>query len=1051
MNETGGPADQVLRSLQERAKELNCLYHAEEALHSDGEPIEVVLGRVLEVLPAGWQYPAHARPRIVCRDLDLTLPGFVETPWSLAAPIEVQGEIVGSVSVYYDERMPDADEGPFLKEERRLIHSIAARIGQALLHRQLAEVFAARHEAEGDERADWRVLVDVLARTDRTLYLRVARKMLNHLSRRGVEDARSLVARAGAAAAAEQGDENQPLPVGPSGDLDAIARRTFAIAAEHLSERDLLAALQGWLQEDRVHFLVLALESSDTSLAEIANALERFQHTGVRSDELSRHLTLGIQVSLIRRLLSDDLPFINACRRVVSVEDFFDLMGHVIQLPRSRGQLGGKAGGLFLADRVLRQSGAGLASIRVPRTWYLPSDGILQFIAHNDLEDVYNWKYQDLDQVRQEYPNLLQLFKHSRFPSEFVQGLSNALDDFGDRPLIVRSSSLLEDRAGAAFSGKYKSLFLANQGSKRDRLAALLDAVAEVYASIFGPDPIQYRSERGLLDHHEEMGIMVQEVVGVRAGRRYLPAWAAVAFSRNELRWSPRIRREDGLLRIVPGLGTRAVDRLGDDYPVLAAPGQPGLRVNVSPEDVVRYSPRRLDVIDLETNAFETVERADLLHELGTSYPGLERLVSVFDGDRVRPAGMLDLDGAPDRLLFTFDGLLGDAAFMERMMTLLQTLEDGLGGPVDLELASDGRDLYLLQCRRQSHALDSAPAPIPRDVPAEAVVFSAHRHVSNGAVPDLTHVVYVDPERYAELPDPTALREVGRVVGRLNKLLPKRRFLLAGPGRWGSRGDIRLGVNVTYSDINNTALLVEIARRRGHYVPDLSFGTHFFQDLVEASIRYLPLYPDEPGVVFREPFFRSTPNILARLLPEFAHLADVVRVIDVPAVSAGRVLRVLMNADLGEAVGVLGDPGAVEVMPAAPAVPAVRPSDDHARWRMAMALRIGAELDADRFGVRALYVFGSTKNATAGPASDLDLIVHVHGTDAQRRELELWLEGWSLCLAELNYLRTGYRSEGLLDVHWVTDADIAARTSFASKIGAVTDAARPLVLRARED
>ena len=141
-------------------------------------------------------------------------------------------------------------------------------------------------------------------------------------------------------------------------------------------------------------------------------------------------------------------------------------------------------------------------------------------------------------------------------------------------------------------------------------------------------------------------------------------------------------------------------------------------------------------------------------------------------------------------------------------------------------------------------------------------------------------------------------------------------------------------------------------------------------------------------------------------------------------------------------------PGASEIttVPRSAAA-AGRPSEDHWRWRLRLVEMIASELDPGRFGVRAFYVFGSTKNATAGPGSDIDVLVHFAGTDAQRGDLELWLEGWSLCLAEMNYLRTGYRSEGLLDVHIVTDADIAAKDSWASKIGAVTDAARPLRLK----
>jgi hypothetical protein len=163
--------------------------------------------------------------------------------------------------------------------------------------------------------------------------------------------------------------------------------------------------------------------------------------------------------------------------------------------------------------------------------------------------------------------------------------------------------------------------------------------------------------------------------------------------------------------------------------------------------------------------------------------------------------------------------------------------------------------------------------------------------------------VYVDPDRYLALETRQQLLEVGRAVGRLNTLLPRRRFILIGPGRWGSRGDVRLGVHVTYSDINNTAMLMEVAARRGNYVPEVSFGTHFFQDLVEASIRYIPIFPGEPGVVWNETFLSEAPNLLASVAPEYAHLASCVRVIDVREATNGLVLRVLMNAETEEALG----------------------------------------------------------------------------------------------------------------------------------------------------
>jgi pyruvate,water dikinase len=268
-----------------------------------------------------------------------------------------------------------------------------------------------------------------------------------------------------------------------------------------------------------------------------------------------------------------------------------------------------------------------------------------------------------------------------------------------------------------------------------------------------------------------------------------------------------------------------------------------------------------------------------------------------------------------------------------------------------------------------------------------------------------------------------------------------------GPGRWGSRGDIKLGVSVTYSDISNTAVLVEIARKKGNYVPDLSFGTHFFQDLVESSIRYLPLYPDDKGIIFNEQFLINSPNILKDIAPEYEYLSDIIHVIDVSKVTEGSILRVLLNADLDEGLGLLASPADQREIHDARVVGISQYSDENWRWRLRMAQQIASELDAKRFGVKGLYLFGSTKNAIAGPGSDIDIIIHFQGNKEQKEDLSLWLEGWSLCLSEMNYLRTGYKSEGLLDVHFVSEEDVKKKSGYAAKIGAVTDAARELSLK----
>jgi pyruvate,water dikinase len=1045
--------DTLVWFLSERAKELNCLYKIEELLNKPDTTLADICKGVIEAIPPGWQYPDVCVARISMDGHTGQSPNFKETPWVQFADIKVQDKKIGRLSVYYTTEMPRADDGPFLKEETKLLGTIVDRLSHYVLYSRMKlayqEFQTARQEISAHRTEEWRVALNFLRQTNKNLYFSIARRMLNFLSWSGVQEAERILQRslAGQRVRAES-DENRPYQMKSAAFSEKLSDETFRLAAKHLTTEQILSNIQKWIQEDRLSFLV-QVTNRNLSLAEVGDAIRRYHHISAEGIELPPASKRGVLVSLIRRFLSGQPEFISIAVEHLEIDDFYEILDHIVFSPESQGKLGGKSTGLFLAKHILGRAAGSLdhfGEIRVPKTWYITSDGLLSFLSYNNLNEVVEQKYKDINQVRLEYPHIIQAFKSSRFPTDIVQGLSVVLDDLKDQPIIVRSSSLLEDRLGSSFSGKYKSLFLANQGGKQERLEALKDAVAEVYASTYGPDPIGYRSERGLLDFAEEMGIMIQEVVGTRVGRYFMPSFAGVAFSRNEFRWSPRIRREDGLLRLVPGLGTRAVDRTGDDFPVLIAPGNVALRVNVTPDEVVRYAPRRMDVINLETNTFETVEVKGLLRECGAGIPAIDKIVSVYDGQTLRrPLGQI-ADFGKDDLVVTFEGLVGHASFVPQLREVMRVLEEKLQTPVDIEFASDGSHFYLLQCRPQSSTEGAGPTHIPADIPKEKLLFLANRYISNGVVPDITHIVYVDPLKYEDLPGQAAFVAVGRAVGRLNKLLPRRRFILMGPGRWGSRGDIRLGVRISYSDISNTALLVEIGRRKGDRLPDLSFGTHFFQDLVEADIRYLPLYPDDPGSLFREEFFRGSPNILARVLPEFAGLEDTLRVIDVPEATGGRVLRVLMNADLDEAVGLLVDP---QAEPPAPLVPKAEPkrTENHWAWRLEMAEHIASLLDAGRFGVEALYVIGSTKNATAGPQSDIDLMVHFRGTKKQRQELLLWLQGWSQCLDEINYQRTGYRSGGLLDVHIITDEDIAKKTSYAVKIGAATDAARPLRLK----
>ena len=1049
--------DNLIWFLSERAKELNCLYKIEGLLNKPNANLGDICRGIIEAIPPGWQYPDICVAKISVEGLTSQSPNFRETPWVQFADIKIQDQPIGRLSIYYAAEMPQMDDGPFLKEETKLLGTIVDRLGNHILYTRMNQAYqdyqSAQRELSEHKAEEWRVALNFLRETNKNLYWDISRRMLNFLCWSGIGEAERLLQKTGGGLRGRtenpSADENRPNQKIAVAFTDQLSHETFAVAARHLANEQILANIQKWIQEDRLSFLV-QITNRNLPLAKVIDAIRRYHHIAAEGLALPPGSKRGVQVSLIQRFLSEQQEFVNTAVEFLDIDDFYEVLDHVVFSPESHGKLGGKSSGLFLAKRIIQKcagSSLDLKGVKVPKTWYLASDGVLNFLSHNNLNEAVEQKYKDINQVRMEYPHLVQTFKNGSFPTEIIHGLSMVLDDFKEQPLVVRSSSLLEDRVGSSFSGKYKSLFLANQGGKRERLEALTDAIAEVYASTFGPDPIGYRAERGLLDFAEEMGIMIQEVVGTRVGDYFLPAFAGVAFSRNDFRWSPRIRREDGLLRLVTGLGTRAVDRTSDDYPGLFAPGQVDLRVNVSVEEIVRYAPKKADVINLKTNSFETVEIRKLFRKFGREIPAVDKIVSIHDGDRIFTPFQNTIDFEKDDLIITFDGLIKDTRFIPQLQSVLRLLEEKLKTPVDIEFASDGKDFYLLQCRPQSHSEGGEPSTIPRDIPEDRILFFGNRFISNGRIPDITHIVYVNSHGYDELQDEASLLAVGRAVGKLNKLLPRRRFILMGPGRWGCRGDIKLGIKVAYSDISNTALLIEIARKKGNYLPDLSFGTHFFQDLVEADIRYLPLYPDEKDARFNERFFLDSANILPELLPEFAFLANTVRVIDIPKTTDSLVLRVLMNAERDEAAGILVFPSLISQTPPILPEPCEKRPDNHWAWRLQMAEHIASNLDAGRFGVKGFYIFGSTKNATAGPQSDIDVILHFHGTKKQRQELLIWLEGWNLALDEFNFQRTGRRQGTLLDIHIVTDEDIARKESYAMKIGAVTDAARPLALK----
>ena len=486
--------------------------------------------------------------------------------------------------------------------------------------------------------------------------------------------------------------------------------------------------------------------------------------------------------------------------------------------------------------------------------------------------------------------------------------LRGILAKIDGKPLIVRSSSQLEDNFGTSFAGKYDSFFCPNQGTPEENIGELTTAIARTYASTLKPEALLYRRSKGLQDYDERMAILIQVVQGEAFGDYFLPQAAGVAFSRNMYRWSPQIRREDGFVRLVWGFGTRAVQRVGDDYPRLVALSHPTLQPDDSTQSIRRYSQQYVDLIDLKKNEFQTLP----VHEvLNSRYPPL-RLITQLEQDGFFAAPRMRVGEADvPNLAVTFHEFLRRTPFAPILSSVLRTLEEHYHSSVDLEFTVKVPDTYvpqpqielsLLQCRPQSYLVSADTIPEIDNIPEDDIIFSTRFMVPHGFLPDIRHVLFVEPEGYFGLPSENERYEIGKFISRLNATLEKKSFICVGPGRWGSL-NLDLGVFVTYTDVDNAGALVELAGRGVGPAPEPSLGTHFFQDLMEAQIFPLALNLDDVDTRFSKKFFFQSANKLSNYIDNVnERLENSLRLIDVEDYRLGHHLQVVMDGEKGEAI-----------------------------------------------------------------------------------------------------------------------------------------------------
>jgi len=627
-----------------------------------------------------------------------------------------------------------------------------------------------------------------------------------------------------------------------------------------------------------------------------------WERTILRAEELARAVDEGQAEEnevdehfdrMVRMMITRDDRVFRLVKKHMRLSDLLHVSKRVV----GTGLIGGKSVGMLLARAVLRNADARWAQLLEPHdSFFIGSDVFYTFLVRNGVWWVRQ-RQRDPATFLEGAERARQSILRGSFPDDVEQEFADLLDYFGQSPIIVRSSSLLEDNFGNAFAGKYESVFCANQGSREKRLTDFESAVRTIYASTMSEEALRYRADRKLLDRDEQMALLVQRVSGAMYGSLFYPQVAGVAFSFNPYRWSEEIDPEAGMLRLVFGLGTRAVDRADDDYTRVVALNAPDRRPEAGHDDARQYAQRRVDILNLEANQLVT-ERFANIAERNPQLP-VEMFASMDRKPAQRSAGADSQKASP--WVLTFRKLLSETTFTADMRKILSTLQQAYQCPVDVEFTAnffDGKThrINLLQCRPLQVKGGGAIMDPPEDIRPEDVLLTASGAViGQGRILTIERIIYVVPQVYGlmRVADRYA---IARLIGRLTHLEEAggKTTLLLGPGRWGTTTP-SLGIPARFSEISRASVVCEIVAMRENLIPSVSLGTHYFNDLVEGDILYIAMFPRREGNALNESLLEARTSKLTRLVPEAGQWAEAVRVID-PSELPGT-HRLVLNAN----------------------------------------------------------------------------------------------------------------------------------------------------------
>lgn len=536
-----------------------------------------------------------------------------------------------------------------------------------------------------------------------------------------------------------------------------------------------------------------------------------------------------------------------------------------------KGTIGGKACGLLLANKLIE--------IYMPECEECLEESQAYFIGTG---------------VFDEYINI-----GKNVFEGYDVALRQVLDSYGETPYIVRSSSRLEDGFNSSFTGKYASVFCCNQGSKEEKFEELKKAVCQVYESVFWESAVQYRKNRNCPDEEEKMGILIQEVVGEKIEDYYFPAVAGMGCSYNPYRWVEEMDITAGMVRMVLGLGTRAVQRTPGDYPRLVSLNRPKANIRTTMADRHKYSQRYVDVIDLKEKRFISKKLEDILNILPDAYKKL-----TLNRDTDAEAFLREQRDYRNVYFADCQGVVENDKLIYILQRMEKILEKEYGQPVDIEFAvtrkSEEWRLNILQCRPVKNVISESIHI--KDIPKENVLFDVRRTSMRCSKEiNLDYIVWVNPQSYYEYTY-RKKADVADTIRKINQYFKgkDKKLLLLVPGRIGTSSP-ELGVPVTSSDIYQFCAICEVAYGKAGYNPELSYGSHMFQDLIEADIYYGAICENSKTIIYQPEILQQRPEVLGEILDEKEEIKNIVKLYEVNSNNA----RLYLDIKQGRALCVV--------------------------------------------------------------------------------------------------------------------------------------------------